>query len=626
MLRRMWLKNPNNYVSKPREDSEAQYFIHKKLTFFIGKNNSGKSRFIRALFEGKANSEILETLDIPLLDTLMPQASNLSSANNPYSPLNLSNLVIGEYYQTGFPFFISPNDFSKRKTLSISVIETEIRNLEALRSIQHHIQIGLNKKLSELKNDTVNEVDIYKKSEINKAFYIPILRGMRPVKQEHDSTPYIDRTIKDYFPSQHLKTVINAKNVITGECLYYELMKGLLGEPYERDRIKKYEELLSQYFFDNQKITLIPKYKEDVVYIKIGDDEQHPIHQLGDGLQQAIILTYECFIQNDNIHAFFIEEPELHMHPGMLRQLMNFYLNETDHFYFFTTHSNHLLDMADESDEVIIQKFNKTKKNDSFIFEIKRCDKDRELLSSLGVRPSSVYLANSTIWVEGITDRLYLTKYLQKYLELLKATDQNRYTLYRKFMPNYHYTFVEYQGSNLAHWNFAENYQEQANNRGLNAKVICSDMLLIADGDIKNKRDRVSTLTHELGNQFFLLNCKETENTLPADLILKAARTKFSGMHSDTKFGFDISLLDQLNNQNSFYKTIGIGKILDDQIRMKGQLKSKRAFSETSGTIKDKLAFCRLILSLMDSEQWELTESAKTLCERIFEHVQEKNS
>ena len=56
--------------------------------------------------------------------------------------------------------------------------------------------------------------------------------------------------------------------------------------------------------------------------------------------------------------------------------------------------------MADESDQVIIQKFSKQAKDDNpeeFEFKINRCDRDRDLLASLGVKPSSVYLANCTI-------------------------------------------------------------------------------------------------------------------------------------------------------------------------------------------------------------------------------------
>ncbi|MDC4613862.1 ATP-binding protein, partial [Acinetobacter baumannii] len=246
-------------------------------------------------------------------------------------------------------------------------------------------------------------------------FYIPTLRGMRPVTDINNKQPYLERAQKDYFKDS---SKFNAKNIITGECLYYELKIHLLGRPEQRELIKKYEEKLSQYFFDNEIVTLIPMFgkdkngnENDVVHIKIGDDEQFPIYDLGDGLQQVIIMTYEAFIKKDKTHAFFIEEPELHMHAGMVRQLMNFYLNETSHYYFFTTHSNHLLDMVDESNQVIIQKIIKEIDEDNkFFFKIYNCDKDHELLTSLGVRPSSVYLANCTIWIEGVTDRMYLSK------------------------------------------------------------------------------------------------------------------------------------------------------------------------------------------------------------------------
>ena len=101
---------------------------------------------------------------------------------------------------------------------------------------------------------------------------------------------------------------------------------------------------------------------------------------------------------------------------------MSFYLNETEHYYFFTTHSNHLLDIANETDEAVIHRFIKNHsddKNNKQKFSVRRCEQDRDLLKLLGVKPSSAYLTNCTIWVEGITDRLYIIKYMEKYLDNL---------------------------------------------------------------------------------------------------------------------------------------------------------------------------------------------------------------
>lgn len=605
-----WAEDLRDY----RADNEVSYdkiIEIKKLNFFIGRNNAGKSTFLRGLFQ------------------------NIKKISD-YSPLDLQieseNLFNSVQRVT--------QDFSKENSSSRSYKTDLLKNIEAIISFKElnplARAISLSEKVSEIekyyirsyntnfqetKEELLEKYRLHlRKINFNAKFYIPVLRGMRPISEDLKIFPYINRTIKDYF-----NTKIDKATLITGERLYEELSRCLLGKPEQRRSIRNYEQNLSRYFFDNQEISLIPEYDKDLVSIKIGNDDQFAISKLGDGLQQAIILTYEAFIKKDETHAFFIEEPELHMHPGMLRQLMNFYLNETPHYYFFTTHSNHLLDMVDESDEVIIQKFTKTADGK---FQINRCDKDRDLLAALGVKPSSVYLANCTIWVEGITDRLYIAKYMQKYLEELDGYNENLYKKYARFMPNYHYAFVEYAGSNIKHWSFNEIAVDQEEDRGLSAKRIASDMLLIIDGDNASKTERVQILAKELGNKsFHIFTCKEIENTLPANIIIATAKDKFSRMQTDTTDGFDINLLDANTTLPDFNNaTDGIGRILDNAIRQPGSAQTKNCFGESSGTIKDKLKFCRLALSMMEQESWELTPSAKALCEKIFQHIENCNT
>lgn len=475
-----WAENLDGYSSDNEQDQDQTIEI-KRLNFFIGKNNAGKSRFLRSLFLNNYPSNFYNNLTLRK---------------------NIKSLKENIFQIESFSYSTTKSDLQRYiKELFRDLNDNNTDQLTFLNSSINQI-LNRDSKISslfpdfqqtELTKENVTQLD----QLFIKKFHIPILRGMRPVTELANKQPYIERAQKDYFSD---KEKYNSSNIITGESLYHELKEHLLGEPEQREIIRKYEEKLSQYFFDNETITLIPKHDQDVVNIKIGSDKQFPISELGDGLQQVIILTYEAFIKKDETHAFFIEEPELHMHAGMVRQLMNFYLNETNHYYFFTTHSNHLLDMADESDQVIIQKFVKQPKEnprDGFDFKIYRCDRDRDLLASLGVKPSSVYLANCTIWVEGITDRLYITKYMEKYLAELEKSDSEQYKKYRRFMPNYHYTFVEYAGSNLTHWSFSDDYADHLDDKGLSAKAVASEMLLIADGDIKNKPERVKALQTE---------------------------------------------------------------------------------------------------------------------------------
>jgi len=621
-----WAENLEGYSSD--NDTETNYdevLEIKRLNFFIGKNNAGKSRFLRELFRMYSGQHLYNSLQFRKLKGFKKQLI-----------INLQNIPLKN--NPNYKHFINSESSLVPENVGsiIQIFENCLNYLGQFNQLQ---DLYSNNNIPQAKAKFIKEIEEnINKIFHNKKFYIPILRGMRPVTDLDKKYPYIERAQKDYFKDPNK---FNKENIVTGERLYHELKIHLLGKPQQRVLIKQYEEKLSQYFFDNETVTLIPYigkddngHDNDVVHIKLGEDDQFAIHKLGDGLQQAIVLTYEAFIKKDETHAFFIEEPELHMHAGMVRQLMNFYLNETSHYYFFTTHSNHLLDMADESDQVIIQKFVKLPNIDNpskFDFKIYRCDRDRDLLASLGVRPSSVYLANCTIWVEGITDRLYITKYMEKYLAELEKSNNELYKKYRRFMPNYHYTFVEYAGSNLVHWCFSDTYADQLEDKGLSAKAVASEMLLIADGDIQNKADRVQVLKSELKkDNYLILECKETENTLPKDSIVRVAQKKFSNMKAKTKQGFTIENLDSITASDYFdHKDYGIGKLLDDQIRNTRTSTDKTAFADGKGvgTIKYKLDFCREIIKDFDEKpDWELTPKAKALCERIFKHIEKCNS
>ncbi|MDA3440252.1 AAA family ATPase [Acinetobacter bereziniae] len=653
-----WAENLENYSSDNEQDYN-QIIEIKRLNFFIGKNNAGKSRFLRSLFSNIYPNGIYLLphfrKNIYILEKKLPDIDHQLNRNDVHSDLRhylreIQKSLIGQ------------------RTNELIYLNSQIKGIVESKPIIKNYLEGY--QLFELTHEDIQLISGLFKGR----YYIPILRGMRPVTETENKQPYIERTQKDYFKD---KEKFNSSNIITGECLYYELKVHLLGEPGQRKLIKEYEKKLSQYFFENDTVTLIPKFGKDqdgreidIVHIKIGNDKQFPISELGDGLQQVIILTYEAFINKNETHAFFIEEPELHMHAGMVRQLMNFYLNETKHYYFFSTHSNHLLDMADESDQVIIQKFvkqPKENKQDGFDFKIYRCDRDHELLTSLGVKPSSVYLANCTIWVEGVTDRMYIAQYMEKYLQELldtngKAHDEidkdfKKYIKYLGFMPNFHYAFVEYAGGNITHWSFKDNYptNQEAfdflkNSQGLTAKAITQNILLLADGDNEGKADRLTEWQNALHKEnLYVLPCKEIENTLDPSIVKKACLIKFQGveathqqipLHIGTntnlnKKGFNARTdtshfeINLLTNSIDYIQPIGIGRIIDDQIRKDKSLPQHpnrpRLFSDKSGTIDDKVSFCEISKVLMRYEDWKLTPKAKELCERIFQHIEKCN-
>jgi predicted ATP-dependent endonuclease of OLD family len=157
----------------------------------------------------------------------------------------------------------------------------------------------------------------------------------------------------------------------------------------------------------------------------------------------------------------FIEEPEKLLHPGLQRRLIETLMKQEgfeNYQYFMTTHSNHFLDITLDFPEISIYTLTKKidegahdEKDSKFLIENLKHG-DTSVLELLGVRDSSVFLSNCTIWVEGITDRLYFRHYLNLYFDNLSKNNNSA-----RFKEDFHYSFVKYSGGIIAHWSFLDN-------------------------------------------------------------------------------------------------------------------------------------------------------------------------
>ena len=479
-----------------------------------------------------------------------------------------------------------------------------------------------------------------------KRYYIPILRGMRPLdKKDQHINLYKDRTLKDYFQTPNPPLPDKEKMIIfTGLELYQTLKEKLLGEPKDRDLVKDFENFLSTKFFNSKPVTLIPKEKGDdprVVHIKIGNDKQRPIYELGDGLQNLIICTFNIFTEKDRC-LFFIEEPDMLMHPSLQRSFLEILSDFDQHQYFITSHSNHFLDMTLDFANISVFHFSKIEDENKIeaekpSFKVKVASaQDRRILMDLGVQNSSVFLSNSTIWVEGITDRLYLRAYMKKYIQELE--DNAEKTVLNNFREDYHYSFVEYQGSNLTHWSFDPDEEDIEK---IKSSYVCANSFLIADGDVATKGDRKRIYEEMLGEKkFYSLEVKEIENLMPLEVLQKLVEANFK------KYGGDINLIKYEDYAEQGIK-VGLGEYLEKFLLSKpskppkkskksqsNMEKSENEFNELiivykadSGTIKSKINFCEKAIKVMEDPNfsWKLTDKLEELCKAIFEHIKSQN-
>lgn len=167
---------------------------------------------------------------------------------------------------------------------------------------------------------------------------------------------------------------------------------------------------------------------------------------MGDGIKQLITILYIIFTKRNSEAIFFIEEPEINLHPGYQRQFLQLIQNNkyfSKHQFFITTHSNHFIDNCINYDNISIYKFNNIEKKNNFFKVTNTTNNDIEILDILGVYNFYVFVSNCTIWVEGISDKILISKYLDIYIK-------NKGEL--SYKEDINYSFIEYDGNNIDHW------------------------------------------------------------------------------------------------------------------------------------------------------------------------------
>jgi hypothetical protein len=582
------------------------------INLFIGPNNSGKSRLIRGLYA--AGPYKYQTTGIPrerVVELIEPIERFIGERLDPFfkriGPIHVG--MFSDYLKA--PFWESRGDINltnlKGRLKEISNVQT-IDNFEKkiggsgrtdmIPHMLNDIQREVNKALEALGNHQTRVGG-------ETRYYIPVLRGLRTLTDKETGDLYRQRTAKDYqIPHD------DTHRIFTGEELYAVLRDHLLGTHEKRALIDQYETFLSEEFFDRRIVELTPRHGEDVVYIRIGESEEYPIYSLGDGLQSILILTFPAFVATTR-SLFFMEEPDLYLHPGMQRKLIEVFATHekfAQHQFFFTSHSNHLLDLTADYPQVSVFSVSRGTKEQRF--KIQRVgDWDRNILHEIGARSSSVFLTNATIWVEGISDRLYLRAYLNKYLRDHKEV--------LPLKEDTHFSIIELGGGNLVHFSFDDvsNRLEET----IGVLRVCGQNFVILDGDNRGKGDREERLKEALAENFLIFNGKEIENTLPREVVL-AACDKVLGSTKDHK-AKKLSAVGIVDNEYQS-KSIGLGGLLDKKLGI------QYFGTEKTGTFKSrqKMDFCRAAVKFMESDDhWALSAEATDLCRRLIEFVQLAN-
>jgi len=295
------------------------------------------------------------------------------------------------------------------------------------------------------------------------------------------------------------------------------------------------------------------------------------------------------------------------------RILLTVFNNFPDYQYFLTTHSNHFLDITLDLQNVSVYTFIKEletaeKKERDATFEITNVsNEDRRALELLGVRNSSVFLSNCTIWVEGITDRRYLSHFLELYQMKIEEEATKNATAISIFKEDLHFSFVEYGGSNITHWSFLDNEDD-----AIRVESLCGKLFLITDKDnSKAKSERHEKLRAKLGARYYCLLCKEIENILMPHVI-KSVVNKYENNSTDINAFFQEE-----------YKDAPLGTFIESRV-LAGKQKRKGSYASESGTVSDKVNFCQFAIASLQTFE-DLSPEAKDLIKNIYTFIKENN-
>lgn len=274
---------------------------------------------------------------------------------------------------------------------------------------------------------------------------------------------------------------------------------------------------------DDPSANISVTHRQNEILVQLKGQAYLPLASLGSGIEQVVLHAVAATSATNAIVTF--EEPELHLHPVLQRQLLT-YLAQTPNQYFISTHSAHLIDALH------VQTFHVRLIDGQTVVEYASTDARRyQVCSDLGYRPSDIVQANCVVWVEGPSDRIYLRHWLKQVDEHLEE--------------HIHYSVMFYGGKLLSHLSAGETdtvddgLKDLIQLRCLNRQVaVIIDSDITAKGrELRATKTRVVKEIKEHGGYAWVTAGREIENYVPSNVLAAAVDKVAQGRGAAVKSG-----------------------------------------------------------------------------------------
>ena len=240
----------------------------------------------------------------------------------------------------------------------------------------------------------------------------------------------------------------------------------------------------------------------------------------GTGVHELVILV-TAITSQENV-LWCIEEPEIHFHPTLQQEFLEYATTETENQYLISTHSPTLINAhgsmpTDVSSE--IQVFHLRLQNNTTVGSpIAKDEQSLVALADLGVKASDILQTNGVVWVEGPSDRIYLRRWIEVVApELAEGVD---------------YSIVLYGGKdNLGHLSavrdkVSDSAEDEGSDGPLDILRINQNAIVVIDSDRQQSGEELSAEKQRIleecevsGVLCWVTDGREIENYVSEDVI-----------------------------------------------------------------------------------------------------------